>query len=138
MSTNITSMQARVRLNACTEKKKWKLAICVLKSEAVKNVMSWESPTPSTMPATKAPTETITVSSAMIVATRPRPMPSTWYRPNSFLRRFMMKLLAYTIKKAMTPAKKYVRSPSMLPITCAKPFSSIPAMSTCIEMVLKA
>lgn len=32
----------------------------------------------------KAPTETITVSSAMIVATRPRPMPSTWYRPNSF------------------------------------------------------
>jgi len=102
-------MQARVRLNACTEKKKWKLAICVLKSEAVKNVMSWESPTPSTMPATKAPTETITVSSAMIVATRPRPMPSTWYRPNSFLRRFMMKLLAYTIKKAMTPAKKYVR-----------------------------
>ena len=71
--------------------------------------MSWESPTPSTMPATNAPTETNTVSSAMIVATRPRRMPSTWYRPNSFLRRFIMKLLAYTIKKAMTPAKKYVR-----------------------------
>ena len=31
-------------------------------------------------------------SSAMLEATRPRPMPSTWYRPNSFLRRFMMKL----------------------------------------------
>ena len=40
VSTNITSMQASVRLNACTEKKKWKSAICVLKSEAVKNVMS--------------------------------------------------------------------------------------------------
>ena len=45
---------------------------------------------------------------------------------------------AEQLREMLAPAKKYVRSPSMLPITCAKPFSSIPAMSTCIEMVLKA
>ena len=139
VSTNITSMQARVRLNAaCTEKKKWKLAICVLKSEAVKNVMSWESPTPSTMPATKATTETITVSERHDRGDAPAPHAEHLVQAKLLFAAFHDEVIGVHHQKAMTPAKKYVRSPSMLPITCAKPSSSIPAMSTCIEMVLKA
>ena len=92
--TNVAARQASVSRNAGTEKKKWKLAICVLKIDAVKNVMICDRITPSTMPSTSAATDTNTVSSTMMTATRPRPIPKTWYKPNSFLRRFMMKLLA--------------------------------------------
>ena len=98
LNSNVTKKMATrqpiVIKSAGIEKKKWKSRICVLNSDAVKNVISCENATPNTMPSTRAAPETIAVSSAMTRDTWPRLMPSTWYRPNSFLRRFMMKLLA--------------------------------------------
>ena len=67
--------------------------------------------------------------------TCPRLMPSTWYRPNSFLRRFMMKLLAYTMRKPMTTARNIVRPPMMLPSSSGSP-SSCKTISAWTEMVL--
>ena len=63
---------------ALAEKMNLKLAICVLKSDAVKKTISWERATPRTMPRTSAAADTMTVSSAMTRATWPRVMPSTW------------------------------------------------------------
>ena len=88
LNTSVTKKMATrhptVVKKACGEKKKWKSRICVLNSDAVKNVMTWENPTPSTMPSASAPPETIAVSMAITRETWPRLMPSTWYRPNSF------------------------------------------------------
>ena len=82
LNTSVTrkmaTRQPTVSISAWVEKKKWKSRICVLKSDAVKNVMSWEMPTPAAMPKTSAAPETIAVSSAMMRETCPRLMPSTW------------------------------------------------------------
>ncbi|VWM24192.1 Uncharacterised protein [Collinsella intestinalis] len=78
VTRKMTSRHPTVSVNACMEKKKWKFAICVLKIDAVKNVMSWETPTPNKMPSTSAAPETMAVSRAMTRATCPRLMPSTW------------------------------------------------------------
>ena len=138
VSTNMTPRHPTVSVSAGTEKKKWKFEICVLNMDAVKNVMTHETPTPSASPNASAPPETMAHSTAMTRATRPRVMPSTWYRPNSFLRRRMMKLLAYTMRNPMTPARKYVSPPSVLPRSSARPSSATPAMSACMETVLNA
>ena len=98
------------------EKIKRKLAICVLNSDAVKKTMSCDRPTPHRRPSASAPPETTAVSSAMTRATWPRVMPRTWYRPNSLLRRRMMKLLAYTMRKPMTTPRNMVSPPSSLSI----------------------
>ena len=82
LNTSVTKkMAARhstVNRAASALTKKWKLAICVRKSEAVKNVMSCERPMPQARPMASAPSETMAVSSVMMSATWPRPMPSTW------------------------------------------------------------
>ena len=77
VTKKIATRQPTVSMNDPNEKKKWKFAICVLKSEAVKNTMSCESPTPKIIPSTSETSETKNVSSAMMRATCPRLMPST-------------------------------------------------------------
>ena len=78
VTKKMAARQPTVTMSAEGETKKRKSAICVLKSDAVKKTMSCESPMPSTSPSASAPSETKSVSSAMMRATCPRPMPSTW------------------------------------------------------------
>ena len=139
VTRKIATKQPTVSIKALSEKKR-KSAICVLKMLAVKNTMSHESPRPSTTPSTSAASDTKSVSMAMMRATCQRLMPSTWYRPNSFLRRFMMKLFAYTMRKPITKPRKTVR-PEMTPprVSPIPAFCAVtPAMSTWTEMVLNA
>lgn len=77
VTRKIATKQPTVIKNAGTEKKKWKSRICVLNSDAVKKVMSWENPTPSAMPSTRAAPETMAVSRAITRDTWPRLMPRT-------------------------------------------------------------
>ena len=82
LNTSVTrkmaTRQPTVMTNASTEKKKRKSAICVLNSDAVKNVITCDRASPSRTPRTRAASDTNTVSSAMIRATCPRLIPSTW------------------------------------------------------------
>ena len=78
VTTKIVTRHDTVRRRASSEKKKWKVEICALNIEAVKNVMTHETPTPRSSPSTSAAPETMAVSRAMIRAARPRVMPSTW------------------------------------------------------------
>ena len=78
VTRKIVARHPTVSVKALAEKMNLKLAICVLKSDAVKKTISWERPTPKMMPRTSAAADTMTVSSAMMRATWPRVMPSTW------------------------------------------------------------
>lgn len=78
--------------------KKWKLAICVLKSEAVKNVMSWEAHAQHNAGDKSADRNKYGLE-RHDRGDAPAAHAEHLVQAELLLRRFMMKLLAYTIKR---------------------------------------